>query len=67
MNNQIQFRQINATRRDIGCDTNAGTAIAQRLQSAKPFRLRQLAYLTRMPGLPHTVRVAAGWLADWGR
>ena len=31
------------------------------------FRLRQLAYLTRMPGLPHTMRVAAGWLADWGR
>lgn len=31
------------------------------------FRLRQLAYLTRMPGLPHTLRVAAGWLADWGR
>lgn len=31
------------------------------------FRIRQLAYLTRMPGLPHTVRVAAGWLADWGR
>jgi len=31
------------------------------------FRLRQLAYLTRMPGLPHTVRVATGWLADWGR
>ena len=29
------------------------------------FRLRQLAYLSRMPGLPHTLRVAAGWLADW--
>jgi NADH dehydrogenase len=31
------------------------------------FRLRQLAYLSRMPGLPHTLRVAAGWLADWPR
>jgi len=29
------------------------------------FRLRQLAYLSRMPGLSHTLRVAAGWLADW--
>jgi NADH dehydrogenase len=29
------------------------------------FRLRQLAYLSRMPRLGHTLRVAAGWLADW--
>lgn len=29
------------------------------------FRMRQLAYLSRMPGLSHTLRVAAGWLADW--
>lgn len=29
------------------------------------YRLRQLAYLSRMPGLPHTLKVAAGWLADW--
>jgi NADH:ubiquinone reductase (non-electrogenic) len=29
------------------------------------FQLRQLAYLSRMPGLSHTLRVAAGWLADW--
>ena len=29
------------------------------------FRLRQLTYLSRMPGLSHTLRVAAGWLADW--
>jgi len=29
------------------------------------FKLRQLAYLSRMPGLSHTLRVAAGWLADW--
>ncbi|MFM7314650.1 MAG: NAD(P)/FAD-dependent oxidoreductase [Cyanobium sp.] len=29
------------------------------------FRLRQLAYLSRMPGLGHTLRVAVGWLADW--
>ena len=29
------------------------------------FRLRQLAYLSRMPRLGHSLRVAAGWLADW--
>jgi len=29
------------------------------------FRLRQLAYLSRMPGLSHTLRVAASWVADW--
>jgi NADH dehydrogenase len=31
------------------------------------FQLRRLAYLTRLPGTPHQLRVAAGWLADWGR
>jgi len=29
-------------------------------------RLRRLAYLTRLPGLPHQLRVAAGWLAGAG-
>jgi NADH:ubiquinone reductase (non-electrogenic) len=29
------------------------------------FQIRRLAYLTRLPGLPHQLRVAAGWLADW--
>lgn len=38
----------------------AGLTLAGRMA----FRLRQLAYLSRMPGLPHTLRVAAGWLAD---
>ena len=28
------------------------------------YRLRRLAYLSRLPGLGHQVRVAAGWLAD---
>jgi NADH dehydrogenase len=28
--------------------------------------LRRLAYLTRLPGLPHQLRVAAGWLAGAG-
>ena len=29
-------------------------------------RLRRLAYLARLPGLPHQLRVAAGWLAAGG-
>jgi NADH dehydrogenase len=29
------------------------------------FQLRRLAYLSRLPGRSHQLRVAAGWLADW--
>ncbi len=29
------------------------------------YQLRRLAYLTRLPGRSHQLRVAAGWLADW--
>ena len=43
------------------CLTAAGLTLA----GPAAFRLRQLAYLSRMPGLTHTLRVAAGWLADW--
>ncbi|MFZ0408748.1 MAG: FAD-dependent oxidoreductase [Cyanobium sp.] len=43
------------------CLTAAGLTLA----GPAAFRLRQLAYLSRMPGLSHTLRVAAGWLADW--
>ena len=36
--------------------------------AGKPaFLLRRLAYLTRLPGRPHQLKVAAGWLAAWGR
>jgi len=34
------------------------------LAGAPAFALRRLAYLTRLPGLPQQLRVAAGWLAD---
>jgi NADH dehydrogenase len=34
------------------------------LAGAPAFAIRRLAYLTRMPGLPQQLRVAAGWLAD---
>jgi NADH dehydrogenase len=41
--------------------TGAGLTLA----GPAAFQIRRLAYLTRLPGLPHKVRVAAGWLADW--
>ncbi len=47
--------------RGDACLTAAGLTLA----GPAAFRLRQLAYLSRMPGLAHTLRVAAGWLADW--
>jgi NADH dehydrogenase len=34
------------------------------LAGAPAFALRRLAYLTRLPGLPQQLRVAAGWLAE---
>lgn len=40
--------------------TGAGLTLA----GAPAFALRRLAYLTRLPGLPQQLRVAAGWLAD---
>ncbi|WP_369801636.1 NAD(P)/FAD-dependent oxidoreductase [Cyanobium sp. NIES-981] len=35
------------------------------LAGAAAYQLRRLAYLTRLPGRTHQLRVAAGWLADW--
>lgn len=35
------------------------------LAGGAAYQLRRLAYLTRQPGLPHQLKVAAGWLADW--
>ncbi|MFN9646564.1 MAG: NAD(P)/FAD-dependent oxidoreductase [Cyanobacteriota bacterium] len=40
--------------------TGAGLTLA----GPPAFALRRLAYLTRLPGLPQQLRVAAGWLAD---
>ena len=34
------------------------------LAGAPAFAIRRLAYLTRLPGLPQQLRVAAGWLAE---
>jgi len=49
----------------VGEATVTGMGIT--LAGSAAFQLRRLAYLTRLPGTPHQLRVAAGWLADWGR
>ncbi|MFN9871989.1 MAG: NAD(P)/FAD-dependent oxidoreductase [Cyanobacteriota bacterium] len=46
--------------RGDACVTAAGLTLAGPLA----FRLRRLAYLTRMPGLNQQLRAAAGWLAE---
>ena len=43
------------------------TAKGVTLAGPAAYQLRRLAYLTRLPGTPHQLKVAAGWLADWGR
>jgi NADH dehydrogenase len=37
------------------------------LAGAAAFQIRKLAYLTRLPGPSHQLKVVAGWLADWPR
>mgnify|MGYP006266199499 CR=1 FL=1 len=41
--------------------TGSGVTLAGRAA----FELRRLAYLTRLPGRGHRLKVAAGWLSDW--
>mgnify|MGYP006272037737 FL=1 len=47
----------------IGQATLTGMGVT--LAGPAAFQLRRLAYLARMPGLQHQLRVAGGWLADW--
>jgi NADH:ubiquinone reductase (non-electrogenic) len=42
--------------------TGAGLTLA----GPAAFQLRKLAYLTRLPGRSHQLRVAAGWMANLG-
>lgn len=51
----------------LGVGEAALTAKGVTLAGKAAFQLRRLTYLTRLPGTPHQLRVAAGWLADWGR
>lgn len=47
--------------RGEACLTGSGITLA----GPAAYQLRRLAYLSRLPGLAHQVKVAAGWLADW--
>jgi NADH dehydrogenase len=47
--------------RGEACLTGMGVTLAGKTA----YQVRRLAYLTRLPGRPFQLRVAAGWLADW--
>ena len=51
----------------LGLGIGQATLTGMGLTLAGPtaFQLRRLAYLARLPGLQHQLRVAGGWLADW--
>jgi NADH dehydrogenase len=49
----------------LGIGEASLTAAGITLAGPAAYQLRRLAYLTRLPGRPHQLRVAAGWLADW--
>ncbi len=49
----------------LGIGEASLTASGVTLAGPAAYQLRRLAYLTRLPGRPHQLRVAAGWLADW--
>lgn len=49
----------------LGIGQASLTGMGITLAGTAAFQLRRLAYLARMPGLQHQLRVAGGWLADW--
>jgi NADH:ubiquinone reductase (non-electrogenic) len=49
----------------LGCGEATLVGSGLTLAGTAAFQLRRLAYLTRLPGRSHQLRVAAGWLADW--
>ena len=49
----------------LGIGQASLTGLGLTLAGPAAFQIRKLAYLARMPGLSHQLRVAAGWLADW--
>ena len=51
----------------LGLGIGQATLTGMGLTLAGPaaFQLRRLAYLARLPGLQHQLRVAGGWLAEW--
>ncbi|MCP9840879.1 FAD-dependent oxidoreductase [Synechococcus sp. J7-Johnson] len=51
----------------LGIGEASLTGLGLTLAGPAAYRIRQLTYLSRLPGLPHQLRVAAGWLSDLGR
>ncbi|WP_255009824.1 NAD(P)/FAD-dependent oxidoreductase [Cyanobium sp. ATX 6F1] len=51
----------------LGVGNASLTGLGFTLAGPTAFRLRQIAYLARLPGLPHQLKVAAGWLSDLSR
>ena len=49
----------------LGMGEASVTGMGLTLAGPAAFQLRRLAYLARLPGLQHQLRVAGGWLADW--
>jgi NADH dehydrogenase len=41
------------------------TGMGMTLAGPAAYQLRRVAYLARMPGLQHQLKVAGGWLAAW--
>jgi NADH dehydrogenase len=51
----------------LGVGEASLTGMGLTLAGPAAYRIRQVAYLSRLPGLSHQLRVAAGWLSDLGR
>ena len=49
----------------LGIGQASLTGMGVTLAGPTAFQLRRLAYLARLPGLPHQLKVAGGWLAEW--
>lgn len=49
----------------LGRQDASVTAAGVTLAGRAAYELRRLAYLTRLPGRGHQLKVAAGWLSDW--
>jgi len=51
----------------LGVGEASLTGLGLTLAGSAAYRIRQLTYLSRLPGRSHQLRVAAGWLSDLGR
>jgi NADH dehydrogenase len=51
----------------LGVGEASLSGLGVNLAGPAAYQLRRVAYLTRLPRRSLQLRVAAGWLADWGR